>query len=246
MKPDALKVISLFSGAGGLDIGFKDAGFEIAVCVESDPSCCDTLRENMKGVPVIEGDIGKITPIQVLKKAGLKPLEAALVIGGPPCQPFSLAGNRKGLYDVRGTLFHQFLKVVRKALPVAFVMENVKGMMNWNNGEAIKVIKKEFEKKRRYKNKVYQYKVEVDCLNAADHGVPQIRERVFFVGNRVDVDFVFPAPTYYDPLKAREGEPHYKRVADALEGLPPADEPSKVAKRVAQTIPKRNKALGYE
>ena len=103
-----LPIISLFSGAGGLDIGFDQAGFRTAVMVELDPACCRTLRKNMPGVPVIEGDINQIETSKILSAAGLKPLEAALVIGGPPCQSFSLAGKRMGLDDPRGRLVLEF------------------------------------------------------------------------------------------------------------------------------------------
>ena len=134
------KVISLFSGAGGMDIGFEKAGFEIAVAVEFDSSCCDTLRKNRPDTPVIEGDISALKTNDILEKAGLKVLEAGLVIGGPPCQSFSLAGKRLGMDEPRGRLVLEFIRIVRESLPVAFVMENVKGMANWHKGEALEAI----------------------------------------------------------------------------------------------------------
>ena len=247
MNEPRLKVISLFTGAGGLDIGFEKAGFEISVCVESDPACCDTLATNMEGVPIICKDIRQVTSEEILEAAGLKPLEATLVIGGPPCQPFSLAGNRQGIYDARGSLFYEFVRVVRDALPIGFVMENVPGLLNWNKGEAVNIILKEFRKNIEFYGSRYQYKVEPpQKLNAVDFGVPQLRDRVFFVGNRLGKDFKFPQPTYYNPIKYPLLTPHYKTVDDALGNLPPADEPSETAKRVAKTIKERNKILGYE
>lgn len=92
-KAEPPNVISLFSGAGGMDIGFENAGFNIAVAVEFDSSCCNTLRANKPNLKVIEGDISSITTEEILKAANLKPLEVGLVIGGPPCQSFSLAGS---------------------------------------------------------------------------------------------------------------------------------------------------------
>jgi DNA (cytosine-5)-methyltransferase 1 len=247
MEKTRLKVISLFTGAGGLDIGFEKAGFEISVCVESDPACCETLATNMKGVPIICKDITQVTSDEILEAAGLKPLEATLVIGGPPCQPFSLAGNRQGIYDARGTLFYEFVRVVRDALPIAFVMENVPGLLNWNNGEAANIIFKELSRKIEFSGFKYQYKVEPpQKLNAVDFGVPQLRERVFFVGNRLGKSFKFPQATHYNPIKYPLLTPHYKTVDDALADLPTADEPSETAKRVAETIKSRNQALGYE
>ncbi|MGK7875081.1 MAG: DNA cytosine methyltransferase [Xenococcaceae cyanobacterium] len=247
MKESSRKVISLFTGAGGLDIGFKNAGFEISVCVESDPSCCDTLATNMKDVPIICKDIRQVTTQEILEAAQLKPLEAALVIGGPPCQPFSLAGNRQGIYDTRGTLFYEFVRIVRESLPIAFVMENVSGLLNWNKGEAVNAILKEFRQEIEYTGITYQYNIEPpQVLNAADFGVPQIRNRIFFVGNRLNKKFRFPQPTHYDSFKLPLLEPHYQTVGEALANLPPADEPSETAKRVAKTIKARNQKLGYE
>jgi len=108
-----LKVISLFSGAGGMDIGFEDAGFKIKVAVESDPACCQTLKVNLPKLKIIQDLIENVPSTEILRKAGLKPLETALVIGGPPCQPFSLAGKRGGLNDAKGHLFKEFARVVR-------------------------------------------------------------------------------------------------------------------------------------
>jgi len=247
MDEPHLKVISLFTGAGGLDIGFEKAGFQISVCVESDPACCDTLATNMKGVPIICKDIRQVTSQEILDAAELKPLEATLVIGGPPCQPFSLAGKRQGIYDTRGTLFHEFVRIVRDSLPIAFVMENVPGLLNWNGGEAVQIILEEFRKEIEHNGITYKYVVEPpQNLNAVNFGVPQFRNRVFFVGNRLNKRFKFPQPTHYDPIKEPLLKPSYKTVGDALENLPLADEPSETAKRVAQTIQARNKALGYE
>ncbi|MEC4988791.1 MAG: DNA (cytosine-5-)-methyltransferase, partial [Oscillatoria sp. PMC 1068.18] len=239
--------ISIFSGAGGLDIGFKKAGFSLCVCVESDPVCCDTLATNLKNVPIICKDIREVTTQEILTTAGLEPTEASLVIGGPPCQPFSLAGNRQGIYDPRGTLFYEFVRVVRDTLPAAFLMENVSGLLNWNQGQAVKVILEALSKQIAYQGTKYQYIVEPpQNLNSADFGVPQIRNRVFFVGNRLGKNFKFPQPTHYDPNKHPLLQPHYQNVGDALANLPPADEPSETAKRVAKTIKSRNQSLGYE
>jgi DNA (cytosine-5)-methyltransferase 1 len=212
-----------------------------------DRACCDTLATNLEDVPIICRDIREVTSEEILATAKLKPLEAALVIGGPPCQPFSLAGNRQGIYDTRGTLFYEFVRVVRDTLPIAFVMENVSGLLNWNQGEAVKIILEEFSKEIEYEGTKYRYQVNPpEILNAADFGVPQIRHRVFFVGNRLNKKFNLPQPTYYEPNKYPLLQPHYKTVGEALANLPPAEEPSETAKKVAQTIKARNQSLGYE
>ena len=239
-----MKIISLFSGAGGLDIGFDQAGFETSVMVEFDPACCRTLRKNMPNTPVIEGDINQISTKQILEAAGLKPLEAALVIGGPPCQSFSLAGKRMGMNDPRGMLVLQFIRVVRESLPKAFVMENVRGMTNWEKGKAMDAIMTEATMPISYGGKIYTYKVSYQVLNAADFGAPQFRERVFVVGNREEKDFVFPSKQY-GPPDNQEGLKPYKTVREAICGLPPATPPSEVAMRVSGTIKDRIAKHGY-
>jgi len=245
------KVISLFSGAGGLDIGFHDAGFETVVFVERDPACCRTLRTNMPHTPVIEGDINEVATDEILEAGGLKPLEAALVIGGPPCQSFSLAGKRMGLNDPRGKLVLAFIRVVREALPVGFVMENVRGLANWEHGRALEAIIEEATQPIEYKGRIYRYEVKHQILNSAAYGAPQFRERIFIVGNRIHVPFEFPAPTHGDvtsPEKAdlfgHEVKP-YTTVWDAIGKLPPATPPSETALRVASTIKERIEKHGY-
>jgi len=244
------KVISLFSGAGGMDIGFEEAGFEIAVAVEQDSSCCNTLRLNRPDLVVIEGDVSSISTDTILTAAKLTPLGAALVIGGPPCQSFSLAGKRMGMNDDRGKLLLEFSRVVHEALPEAFVMENVKGMLNWENGKAIEAVLNEFREPVKYEGKEYRYEVTYKVLNSSDYGVPQHRERLFIVGNRLGKTFEFPEPTHGSKFNAEQDlfpsflQP-YVTVWDAIGGLPPADEPSETAKRVSKSIKGRIEKHGY-
>ena len=195
------KIISLFSGSGGMDIGFNMAGFETAVAIEYDKFCCDTLKNNEPKLNVIQGDISNIKTSEILKFGKLKVTEPALVIGGPPCQSFSLAGKRMGMEDPRGKLVLEFIRVVRESLPKAFVMENVKGMVNWEQGKAIDAIINEISEPIIFKNNEYQYEIEISVLNSADYGVPQFRERVFIVGNRLNKKFIFTTPTHYDESK---------------------------------------------
>lgn len=244
------KIISLFSGAGGMDIGFNMAGFETAVAVEYDKSCCDTLKKNVPELNVIQGDISKISTSEILKTGSLKVTEPALVIGGPPCQSFSLAGKRMGMDDERGKLVLEFIRVVRESLPKVFVMENVKGMVNWQQGKAIEAIMNEISEPIVYKDKEYRYNVSISVLNSADYGVPQFRERVFLVGNRVNKKFQFPSPTHGNntngliDLFAEEKKP-YSTVWDAIGELPPACEPSETALRISKTIKERIAKHGY-
>ena len=242
-----MKVISLFSGAGGLDIGFKNAGYEIAVCVEQDKACCETLALNMPHVPIINADIRSLSTKDILKAAKLKPREAALVIGGPPCQPFSLAGKRGGFLDPRGTLFQEFVRVVKESAPKGFLMENVKGILNWNSGAAIKTILYELSQPFQHGRSHFEYTVTQTCVDAADYGEPQHRERVFIVGTLSKAPFRFPEPTHVSPDElALRRQRTWNTVGKALQGLPEPDAPSATALRVSKTILLRHKALGYE
>ena len=231
------KVISLFSGAGGLDIGFESAGFEVAVAVEVDPSCCDTLRTNKPNMAIINKSIVDVTGQEVLETAGLKVGEAALVIGGPPCQSFSLAGLRKGLDDERGRLLFEYVRIVRETLPKGFVLENVKGLTNWDHGRAMQLLIEELGKPIEYEGQSYHYTISTpQVLNAVDYGVPQNRERLIIVGNRMGKHFLYPAPHVFEPKKT---------VWDAIGDLPEPEEPSETAQRVAETIKERRENYGY-
>ena len=247
---DNKKIISLFSGAGGMDIGFGMAGFQTVVAVEYDKSCCETLKKNNPNLKVIHGDISGIKTSEILKTGGLKVTEPALVIGGPPCQSFSLAGKRMGMEDSRGKLVLEFIRVVRESLPKVFVMENVKGMVNWEKGKAIEAIMNEISDPILFEDKEYFYDVNIAVLNAADYGAPQFRERVFLVGNRMGKKFQFPEKTHSNASKgtidlfSKKKKP-YKTVWDAIGKLPPADEPSERALRVSKTIKERIIKHGY-
>lgn len=230
------KIISLFSGAGGLDIGFSMAGFKTAVAVEIDPSCCDTLRTNMPDLPIINKSITEVSSSEILKAGGLKIGEAALVIGGPPCQSFSLAGMRKGLEDDRGKLLFEFVRVVRETLPLGFVLENVKGLTNWDKGRAMELLLEELGKPIEYNGSVYNYRIAPPkVLDAVNYGAPQYRERLILVGNRMGKPYEYPQPS---------GSP-LKNVWDAIGSLPAPDQPSETAKRVAGTIKERIEKHGY-
>lgn len=232
-----LSVISLFSGAGGMDIGFEKAGFTIAVAVEIDSSCCETLRTNRPKLPIINKDISEVKAEELLKMANLQPLEAALVIGGPPCQSFSLAGLRKGLDDDRGKLLFEYVRIVRETLPFGFVLENVKGLTNWDSGRALKLLIDELSKPIEYNGATYQYTIATPrVLNAVNFGVPQFRERLILVGNRMGCDFTYPTPI---------AQSKWKTVRDAIGNLPEPEQPSEVALRVSGTIKGRREKHGY-
>lgn len=152
--------------------------------------------------------------------------------------------------EPRGRLLFEFIRVVRESLPIGFVMENVKGMANWNHGAALRAIEDTFADPIIFKGKKYQYVVQHKVLNAANFGVPQFRERIFLIGNRLDKEFEFPAPTHGMTdgrigLFQNYNLKKFATVWDVIGDLPPAEEPSEIAKRVSKTIKERIKKHGY-
>ncbi len=193
-----LKAISLYSGGGGLDFGFEAAGFRTAVAVEMNPVACAMIRLNRRW-PVLEGDIAGIPSTQILKAAGLKKGEADVLIGGPPCQPFSKSGywatgDTGRLDDPRADTLTHYLRVLRDTKPRAFLLENVKGMAYSGKDEGLHLLLRGVKEVNRQAKTRYQ--VHWKVLNAADFGVPQLRERVFLIGSRDGAPFEFPTPRH--------------------------------------------------
>lgn len=201
MKPT---VVSLFSGGGGLDLGFINAGYDVLWAIDNNQNAVNTYKANI-GDHIKCADITKEN-IDLIPKADV-------VIGGPPCQSFSLAGMRN-VEDARGQLIWQYMRIIEKIKPKAFVFENVTGLLsakNSNKEKIVDLLKKAFQD--------IGYSVEMNILNAADFGVPQKRKRVIIVGLKGNRKFVFPSPTHGvgdDSLKP------YVTVADALDDLPNA------------------------
>lgn len=219
-----LKAISLYTGVGGLDFGFEAAGFETAVAVEMDPVACSTIRRN-RDWPLLEGDIHSFSSDDILDTAGLKPGEADILIGGPPCQPFSKSGywvngDAARLDDRRSDTLTAYLRVLRDTKPRAFLLENVHGLIYKNKDEGLGYLLKGIEAVNRVAGT--SYKVSWQKVNAADYGVPQVRERVFLIGGREGRRFVFPEPTH----TAHNGDllntelPPYRTAWDAIGDLP--------------------------
>jgi DNA (cytosine-5)-methyltransferase 1 len=182
-----MKIISLFSGAGGLDKGFEKAGFKTVVANEFDPKICPTFRANYPDVKLIQGDIRNIT-------SDMFPKHVTGIIGGPPCQSWSEAGSLKGIDDARGQLFYEYIRILRDTQPLFFVAENVSGMMAKRHSEAVNGFMKLFDEAG--------YDVNLKMLNANDYDVPEDRDRVFYIGFRKDLnihDFEYPAPLDYKP-----------------------------------------------
>jgi len=192
------KVISLFSGAGGLDIGLEQAGFETAVCVEIDADCRETLKKNRPEWRVFDntsggrtpGDIKSVRASELLEVAKLDVGDAALVVGGAPCQAFSNIGKRQGVSDVEngGDLFAHFVRIVKGVLPHAFIFENVAGITQSKHSEVISFMNDQF--------KGLGYGLTGAILNSANYGVPQKRERFIFIGMRGVSNPCLPMPTH--------------------------------------------------
>jgi DNA (cytosine-5)-methyltransferase 1 len=180
-----LKVISLFAGAGGMDLGFKNSNFDIVWANDFNEDAVRTYKKNL-GDHIILGDITKIESEQIPGKKG----EIDVVIGGFPCQGFSVANVKRSMEDSRNFLYLEMLRIIKDKQPKFFVAENVKGLLSMENGKVIELIKSDFEN--------IGYKVDYKLVNAADYGVPQARERVLIIGNRLGFENPFPDRTHID------------------------------------------------
>ncbi|MCI8316494.1 MAG: HaeIII family restriction endonuclease [Lachnospiraceae bacterium] len=187
-----MNVISLFSGCGGLDLGFERAGFHISVANEFDPTIFETFKVNHPNTHLVEGDVRQITREDI---APYISDEVDGIIGGPPCQSWSEAGSLKGIEDARGQLFYDYIRILKEFRPKFFLAENVSGMLANRHNEAVQNIISLFEEAG--------YDVSLTMVNAKDYGVAEERKRVFYIGFRKDlgVDFVFPKGSTEDDDK---------------------------------------------
>lgn len=174
-----MNIISLFSGCGGLDLGFEKAGFNVSVANEFDKNIWETFKVNHPNTRLIEGDIRNI-------KEEDFPSEVDGIIGGPPCQSWSEAGSLKGIEDDRGKLFYEYIRILKNKQPKFFLAENVSGMLADRHSEAVKNILEMF--------KECGYDVTLTLVNAKDYGVAQERKRVFYIGFRKDLNIKFNFP----------------------------------------------------
>ena len=197
---NSYNVIDLFSGAGGMGLGFKEAGFNIIVANDIFKEAATTYRHNHPATPFIEGSITDLSiKNEIISTAKGKSVD--VVIGGPPCQGFSLAGKRLS-DDPRNFLYKEFVEIVEILSPQLFVMENVPGILSSNKGKTFESIKKEFS--------LLGYNVEAQQLMASDYGIPQKRKRVFIVGLKGN------NPNFNPPKCTNE---NYTTVHDALSDI---------------------------
>lgn len=179
--------IDLFAGAGGFAEGFNKAGFNIKIANDIWESASETYKLNHNETKFILKDIHELTGDEILNELDIKNGQVDVIIGGPPCQGFSTVGKR-AKNDPRNNLFKEYLRIVASINPKIFVMENVVGILSMEKGKVLKNIIESFSN--------IGYKIQYNILNAADYGVPQLRERVIFIGTRLDSDIVFPEPTH--------------------------------------------------
>ncbi len=175
-----MKILSLFSGAGGLDLGFEKAGFKVVAANEFDKTIWETYEKNHTA-ELIKEDICTI-------ESSVFP-DCDGIIGGPPCQSWSEAGSLRGIDDPRGQLFYEYIRILKDKNPKFFLAENVKGMMAQRHEEAVDNIVSQFEDAG--------YDVFINLLNASDYGVPQDRKRVFYVGFKKELQVNFEPPIPY-------------------------------------------------
>lgn len=182
-----MRLISLFSGAGGLDLGFHKAGFTTVMANEYDKKICPTFRTNFPNVELTDRDIRNIESHEF-------PDDIHGIIGGPPCQSWSEGGSLRGIEDARGQLFYEYIRILRDKQPLFFVAENVSGMLAGRHSEAVKGFMKLFDDAG--------YDVNLKMLNANDFDVPEDRDRIFYIGFRKDLevkDFAYPVPLARKP-----------------------------------------------
>jgi DNA (cytosine-5)-methyltransferase 1 len=242
VKP--LSAISLYTGVGGLDFGFEAAGFQTRVALEMDSECVRALRAN-RTWPVIEGDVSSISSEEILETAGLRAGEADVLIGGPPCQPFSKSsfwssGDTARLNDPRAKTIREYLRILEDTLPKAFLMENVEGLGFQKKGEGLSLILSTIAEINERTGADYSTAIAV--LNSVDYGVPQSRRRLFIIGSREGRSFQYPLPTHgaaedifathlLDPYRTawdalwdnrqRSGPPVTGKWSDLLPSIPP-------------------------
>lgn len=210
----------------GLDLGLEQAGFETAVCVEIDKEAVATIKFNKPDLPVIDRSITMVRGEELKKVGQIVDNEVSLVVGGPPCQAFSVFGNRLGIEDARGQLVFEFLRIVEEVKPAAFLMENVRGLLSmsvvpknkkkqadqnftddfYKDGSLLRLIFESFNK--------IGYNVNCFVVNSVNYGAPQIRERVLLIGNKYGYDVKFPPPQFSNRLN--DNLPPFATLGDVI------------------------------
>jgi DNA (cytosine-5)-methyltransferase 1 len=245
------KVISLFTGAGGLDYGLEAAGFQFGAGVEMDEDCVATLQQSRPNWPVVCDSVFDVPTSELLRRAKTTRGQVDLVAGGPPCQPFSKSGywargDARRLSDPRANTLQAFLRVVRDALPKVVLLENVAGLKYSGKDEGLQFLLEQFALINKAEGT--SYSPHVSLLNAADFGVPQLRERVFVVAHRDGHAFTFPEPTHGPDASSLFEQPReaYRTAWDALaDATAAADEDLAVRGKWAALLPSIPEGSNY-
>ena len=204
-----MKVVSLFSSAGGLDLGFIMSGHDIVWANDLYEDAVNTYRKNI-GDHIVLADIQEIDAKDIP--------DCDIVIGGFPCQGFSVANWKRHMDDERNVLYKQLIRVIKEKQPKFFLAENVKGLTNMEHGEVFKLVLEDFS--------LLGYRVKWKILNSADYGVPQTRQRVIITGVRNDVEFEYNYPQPTHDKEGRYGLPIWVSAGEALKDIPDPDQPN--------------------
>lgn len=199
--------IDLFCGAGGLSAGLEMAGFKVLAGNDLFAAAGETFTRTHPNARFIPGPIESLSVTDLMAQTGLRRGDLTVLVGGPPCQAYSVYNHQRGMHDARATLFKEYLRIVDGLRPEWIVMENVTGIFSIGGGEAVRAIKAELG--------ALGYEVKEQVLKSEDYGVPQERRRVVFIGNRVGAPISHPAPTHGPGL-----EP-FTTIKDAIGDLPP-------------------------
>jgi DNA (cytosine-5)-methyltransferase 1 len=199
-------VIDLFCGAGGLSEGFRQAGYTVLLGSDIDPTFGETFSRSHAGAKFSAKPIQALSSSEILSATGLCKGQLDVLVGGPPCQGYSVYNHGRGEHDPRAGLFREYLRIVRELAPKWLVMENVTGLLSISGGQLIRTISDEISK--------LGYSVEWQVLRAEDYGVPQERRRVVFIANRIGAPVMFPVKGYGEKLKP------YTTIWDAIGDLP--------------------------
>ena len=246
--------ISLFSGAGGLDLGIEAAGFVTKLCTDIDDYSCKTLNLNkerhhgsfLQSATITQRNIKEYSTEEILHDAGLERGSVDLIYGGPPCQAFSVFGKRQGINDPRGTLLWDYVRVIREIQPRSFIFENVAGILTIDDGSIFEMLKTALETNEDGDK---CYNLSYGLYNTAAYGIPQYRQRVIIYGIRDREPIPLPKETHYtQPDAPVQGLLPPVTVATALRGLPdaPSDEiPNHVGRKHGAAIIERYSKMKY-
>lgn len=213
-KEIRLNALDLFAGAGGFSAGVEQAGIDVIAAIEFNQQIAKTYEYNHPNTKMLVDDIKNISAETIKSIFEDRGIKCNIIFGGPPCQGFSMAGNRirskvSFLEDTRNYLFKEYIRMVETIMPDVFVIENVPGILNFNGGAVKKEIYTTFEN--------LGYKIDSKVLCAADYGVPQTRHRAVFIGNKLGITpyLLFPVATHTEET--------YVTIRDAISDLPPVD-----------------------